>query len=677
MTSLDRVFVRLPAGLAVIAALSVAFAATPLRADLADDQDAMGRVVEGPANPVAFAPEETSGEFNVETLNFKTIFESLGEDAILWYQHVQTLANPFFEGRVDGSAGTERARDYLEFYFRSYGLAPAFPAEDEDPEAELVSFRQPFEFTTRGRLTISADEVHASIDGQPFEEGADFTVLGISGSGEVEGPVSFVGYGIESGPDDYSSFDEETDLAGRIALLLRYEPLDENGASRWADERFSRQASMARKMNSVAERGADGIILVIPPGCRDGRTGLEPLNRSVRFGRQLDVPVIQITPEIAEELLQKADPDHRDLMSWRLLADTGEVRTVDLDDDVTVSFGATVERTRNRSTLPGENVAAILPGRGELAGEWLVIGAHYDHNGYGFFGTTPDRGPLYPGADDNASGTAGVLVLAKMLTETYNESDADDLRSVLFITFDAEERGLHGSRYFADHPSIDPEQVNVMINLDMIGRLRSDRLSIIGVGTGYGLEDLLTPPIEASGLTVAITSGGSGRSDDANFQRLNIPAIHFYTGMTEEYTSPADQAYTVNPVGAQKILDLLYDIAMDLTTRSERLAYVEPRPQRGENRGYAPVRLGIRPGVGADLETGVLVESVSLGTSAHAAGIEGGDVLLQWNDIVLDSVRALFEALQEHKPGDRVTILLRRGDELLEVEVTLKAGMGD
>jgi S1-C subfamily serine protease len=143
-----------------------------------------------------------------------------------------------------------------------------------------------------------------------------------------------------------------------------------------------------------------------------------------------------------------------------------------------------------------------------------------------------------------------------------------------------------------------------------------------------------------------------------------------------EYTSPADQAYTVNPVGAGKVLDLLYETSMDLVTRPEKLSYMQPESDRGRDRGYGRVRLGIRPGMADDLETGILVEGVSLDTSAAEAGIQAGDIMLAWNGEPLDGMRALFNHLQEHEPGDVVIITIQRGEEELDLEVKLKAGEG-
>ncbi len=640
-------------------------------------QEAAGRIIDFPQSITDFAPRENIVPVDAEEVSLRQVLEDLGEDATLWYQHVQTLANPFFEGRMPGSHGGELTTAYVEFFLRLYGLEPAFPADgqmtEDTPRAQRASYRQPFTFGLRENVTkVMAAKL--LLDGEPLADGADFVVLANSASGEISAPVSFVGYGIADGPDGYSSFEAEADLSGRVALLLRYAPLDEEGEPLWNQRQYRRSARIASKMRAVARLGAAAILMVNPPGSAMGSEGLEPIQQSRGFGRGLDIPVFQITPDVADRLLVEADPQGRRLETWRHLADTGAVKTVDLRDTVTVIALTEVRRRPRR--VAGANVGGILPGHGELAQEWVVIGAHHDHVGHGALGgiSPGNRGQLHPGADDNASGTAGVLVLAKKLSEAYADAPDDaDLRSVLLLTFDAEEAGLHGSRYFAKHPSIDPATISLVINMDMIGRLRSRTVSVLGTATAKGLSEVLEPLFQQSGLTVSVNGGGSGRSDDASFHRIGVPALHFFTGMHREYTTPADQAYTVNPAGAEEVLDLVFDIAQDVARRPEQLVFEKPPARRGRDRGYATVRLGIQPGMAEDDLPGVLVEEVFTDTAADEAGIRDGDVITAWGNETIEGLRDLFAMLQEHKPGDTVTLTVLRDGMPLVVQVTFKA----
>ena len=621
-----------------------------------------GRVVAAPGRITDFAPAERSVTVDAGTVNLRRIFEDLGLDATLWYQHVQTLANPFFEGRAPETHGQTLTAEYVEFFFRKYDLEPAFSS----------SYTQPFSYHRRGATRVTIQVAELSVNGRRLTEGIDFVVLGNSGDGELTAPITFVGYAIEEGPGGYSSFDDDTDLAGRAALLLRHTPVDESGESLWDEQQARWQGSLRRKMRAVAERGAAAIIMVNPPGA-DSPSALEQPNG--RFGPGLEIPVVQVSAEIVDAMLVENEPDGRDLAAWRRMADAGRTTTNDFDD-IQVTFNTAVKRTRNRRELGGTNVAGILRGRGDLADKYVVIGAHHDHVGVGNHGGTrpANRGRLHPGADDNASGTAGVLVLARMLDESYRNAPRNmDLRSIIFVTFDAEEMGLHGSRAFAEDLPVDMETISIMLNMDMIGRLRSHNISVLGIGTGEGLADLLRPHFERSGLTVSVTTAGSGRSDDANFHAINVPALHFFTGMHDEYTTPGDMAYTVNPAGATEILDLLFDIAYDVASRPRKLVYRDPGPGRGENRGYGRVRLGIRPSMDDNIETGVAVAAVSTGTSAEAGGIHAGDVIVSWDDKKIADMQDLFERLQRHEPGDKVKITVLRGSEKVVLDITLKA----
>jgi Zn-dependent M28 family amino/carboxypeptidase len=644
-----------------------------------------GKVVDGPTNIRQFNPEDTTVAVDATNINLRKVFEDLGPDATLWYQHVQTLANPFFEGRAPGTRGGEIAAEYVEFFFRQYGLHPAFPGDggtgddanhaNDKPgggvnEAALTSYRQPFDFESpdpKAELIRAA----AAIGNQPLEQDKDFVVLGVSGSGSVTAPVTFVGYAIAKGQDDYTSFEENADLTGRIALVLRYEPLNEEGRSQWAQARFSRFSSIAPKLAALAERHAAGIILVNPPGAVDGRNGLESITQSARFGERLNVPAVQMSPEAVERLLAKADAQKRSLMTFRKAADAGKVKTANLGDGVKVTLSADLKVDDRLKT---QNVAAILPGKGSLADQWIVIGAHYDHVGYGYTGAMPDNvGKLHPGADDNASGTAGVLLAAKRLARDYETSPGtDNRRSILFMTFGAEEAGLFGSEWFVKHSSIPASKIYCMLNMDMIGRLRSNNLLVQGTGTASEFDAALKPLFEASGMTISKVPGGRGPSDHSSFYNAGIPVLFLFTGEHNEYHRPQDRAYTVNPAGAVKIVDLLESIALEFSTRTEALTFANNGGGGAGRPSPARVRLGLMPAYNASLETGVSVESVADGTSAAEAGIKAGDVLLSWNGEELTGGSKLSEFLSKAKPGDKVKITLQRGEGNMTVEVTLK-----
>ena len=619
------------------------------------------KVVRGTVNPYGFQPKDLSVTVDARTTNLRQLFEDLGPDAIEWYQHVQTLSNPWFEGRAPGTGGHDRAVEYLEWWMGQIGLEPAF--------SESQSFRQPFELSGRER---KVEVARLAVDGQELAAGRDFTVLAMSGEGEVTAPVAFAGYAIREGQDGYTSFTGTSadDVKGRVVLFFRYEPLDAEGNSRWAGRRFSPASAVGPKIQHLAELGAAAIVMVNAPGAKAAKDGLEDL-RSSRFGDPVGVPVVQVTPEVADAWVKSLDAEGRDLATLRGLCDDGALKTLAFAADRPVTVGAKVADGK----VPAANVGGVLRGRGPLAGEWLVVGAHFDHVGYGLFGADPaNRGQLHPGADDNASGTAGLLVLARRLKETYDAAPADaNLRSVLFLGFSAEESGLDGSRHWVKNPSLPADRITAMFNMDMIGRLRSDDLNVGGLGSAAGLDAKLAPHFEASGLTIHADPSGRGPSDHASFYGAGVPVLFFFTGTHDVYHKPGDRGYTVNPVGALAVLDLVERISLDLVDDPERLTFVSTDGGKTPDRGYAAVRLGVRPGMGEGDETGVLVEDVSADTSAADAGILKGDVLLSWDGQELTGAADMMSRLREHQPGDQVRILLRRDGKEETVTVTLKA----
>jgi len=628
-------------------------------------------------DPYSFQPENDAVAVDASTVDIAQIFEDLDPVAREWYQHVMTLSNPWFEGRAPGSDGIERAADYVEFWFRQHGLAPAFPAEDAGSD-DWTAYRQYMELPG-GRPRITRSEM--TIDGRGLESGRDFTVLGNAGTAEVSAPLAFVGYAIESGPDGYSSFGGDDDsLEGRIAVVFRYEPLDDEGRSRFSSRRFSRNASIPEKMKAIADRGAAGIVLVNPPGALFGKDGLED-GPSGRFGPGLDIPVVQVVPEVAERMLAAAGADG-DLMAWRRRADEGGHGVVALGDDAPVTLATAIDGGMNRTS----NVGGVLAGRGDLADEWIVIGGHYDHVGFGDFGAMPsNRGRLHPGADDDASGTSGVIMLSKLLADAYeNAGDDANLRSVLFMTFTGEESGLNGSRYYVEHPTLPAGSINAMLNLDMIGRLRSDTLAVGGVRSAWDMLERITPDFEASGLEIVADPNGRGPSDHASFYGAGIPVLFFFTGTHDVYHRPGDFGWTVNPRGAAKVIDLVEAIAMRFASDPDKLQFgdkpedVAARPATPagpdpNDRGYAPVRLGIRPGMGGGDSFGVKVEGVSPNTSASEGGIQEGDVIVAWGGEDLIDVMDMVARLREHKPGDQVKMVVLRDGKEVELLVTMKA----
>ncbi|MBT5657098.1 MAG: M28 family peptidase, partial [Phycisphaerae bacterium] len=351
-----------------------------------------GRVIPNEGGINGFAPE-----WNEDDFDLAGYLESVGPDANIWFQHVQTLSNQWMEGRQPGTPGDELAARYIIWYFNRAGLEPAFEG----------SWRQPFSFT----LGRSLPEVHSASLSTPNHDlvhGEDFGVLANSGSLASSMPLSFVGYGIEDGPEGYTSFAEGDDLTGRAVLLLRYEPLDEEGRSQWAEGDFSPHSGIQDKFGALTDRGAAAILMVNPVGAVDGREGIESVATTTGFRPRLDIPAMHISAETATALLHAASNGTASLHDLQEDANEGVVGVRHFDNDAMV----TIATDLSVPTFDTQNVAGVLPGTGDLADEWVIVGGHYDHIGHGYTGSrAPGDTRVHPGADDNASGVGTILVL--------------------------------------------------------------------------------------------------------------------------------------------------------------------------------------------------------------------------------------------------------------------------
>lgn len=638
-----------------------------------------------PANPVI---EVTSGHVSLDSAA-PSASEVLERDRERYFQHLSFLANPAMEGRAPGTDGNRVAANYIQQHFASLGLVAAFSKTDAaGTVTPNASFRQVFEARPSERPgdSIRLKSQAASFTGgdgiaTTLTSGVDFNVLGHSASGEVTGPLVFVGYGIESESRKYRSIPEGTDLNGKIAVVYRLEPMNDEGKSKWADQGWSFQAGLELKLNTVAAAGASGIILINPPGADHAQANtLGDINLGSR--RHQKVPVVMLSNDAGERLVKAADTEGRGLAALRTLADNlteGESGVLDLPN-ATISLKAEVDRI----PLMTDNVGAILPGVGDLANEYIILGAHYDHVGYGYFSSRggPDaRGKIHAGADDNASGTSGLLLTAEKLAAAFRAMPAEaPRRSVLFLAFSAEESGLEGSKFYVKNAVADQSKHAFMINMDMIGRMRDSRLDLQGTSTGEGLIDWLKPYLDQSGVEVVPTPGGSGPSDHASFYAWGVPVLFTFTRTHEAYHTPEDVIATINTEGATRITDLVSRLSFGLATRPEKFTYVgmgkadannaaNPGPTRGTR-----VRFGIAPGDYSGSEKGVLVGSVYPETPAAKAGLQKDDLMTHWNGKELADVESWMPMLSDAKPGDQVIIIFKRkvGDESHEMTATVE-----
>jgi len=620
---------------------------------LAADDVGGGVVIPNEHGITGFAPE-----WNEDDFDLAGYLDGLHPDANLWYQHVQTLSNPWMGGRQPGTPGDELAAQYISWYFNRAGLEPAFEG----------GWRQPFEFSI-GRAAPDVRAASVAIGDADLSRGEDFGVLANCGTSAASLPLSFVGYGIDDGPEGYTSFAEADDFTGRAVLLLRYEPLDEHGRSQWAEDGFSPNSGVRNKFSALVDRGAAAILMVNPLDAADGRDGIETVASTTGFRPNLDIPALHLSQDAAGRLLAHASNGTASLSDLQEDANEGIAGARHFDEHATIAIQTDIAPPRFNT----QNIAGLIPGTGALADEWVVVGGHYDHIGHGYTGSRmPDDDRVHPGADDNASGVGTILILADRLAASA-ASDQRDRRSVIFIAFSGEEAGLHGSRHFVTNPSIDLDKTNLMLNLDMMGRLTGDTVALTGTGTAEEFDEMLPRLVEPTGLTVSTTPSGLGPSDHSNFFRQDIPVLFFFTGLHDDYHTPEDVGWRVNPEGTLKIIDLCEVILDEATHKTERFTFASTTAGTPARDTGSKIRLGIMPSYATADEPGVLIDGVTEGTSAHEAGILEGDIITAWDGEHIEGGSDLMKHLRQHDPGDEVTITVTRGGKSLDLPVTLKA----
>lgn len=589
-------------------------------------------------------------------------------------QHIHVLASEYMEGRLPGTPGIERAASYIEWNFQNLGLEPAFKgsviaADGQEVLTDNTSYRQTFQIGDIARLGRQSLALTIDARSQTLAGGDDYNALAYGNSGTVTAPVTFVGYSIPAGPRGYEGYPEGTDLTGQAALILRYEPMNERGRSLWMDRGWSFAATLGPKFRAAVNRGASAVILVTPPGALDETDRILETIETSGQGQPVSIPVIHVTPEIAERMVRAGDPEGRSLADLIALANRGSV-IVPLEG-VTAEIDCVIER----DPVLTDNIGAILPGKGHLADEYVVVGAHYDHLGMASFGTRyPGR--MHPGADDNASGTAGMLTAAGMLAEAWPDIEGP-VRSVLFLAFSAEESGLNGSAHYVEHPIVPIEKHTFMLNMDMIGSLRN-HLEAGGVGSGEGLAELAGPIFDRSGVDVRTSlSVGAGRSDHANFDRKGVPNIFLFTGLTDQYHTPDDTIKHINIEGASLVAGLGADLALAAAIRETPLLFVRTGSDDSGRRrmggpGGVRVRVGIAPGDYSGRVEGVQIARVFDGTSAADAGLQEGDLITVWNGEPVKNVEDWMPLLATHQPGDTIDVVIIRDGKEITIPMTLK-----
>ncbi|MCY3679090.1 MAG: M28 family peptidase [Gemmatimonadetes bacterium] len=540
--------------------------------------------------------------------------------------HVRYLADDLLEGRAVGTRGERCAGEYIAAQFRALGLRPA---------GDGGTWFQAWMVRTGSAAGAGNAFALAGADGTPFALGEDWIPYGFSASTRVRaelmdapGETAELGAGAAHGQ-----------LEGRALVI--------EGA---APHPHAAAPDAHRVGSSAAAMGAAALIVLL-----DGSRPLPSLAAERRA--PLAIPVIAVRGAAADRV--------------RAAAASGSPANL-----VTV-----VEPVRREA----RNVAALLPGTDPHGGQTLVIGAHYDHLGFGGAGSlSPNAvGEVHNGADDNASGTAVLIEAARDLAKGPRLA-----QNVLFIAFTGEERGLWGSAHYMEAPLLPLDGTIAMLNLDMVGRVKDDLLTVFGTGTAEEWTGVLDRANAAtpSPLDLRYNSDGFGGSDHSSFYARGIPVLHFFSNTHPEYHRVEDDWELVNPEGMSRVTDLLVSVVREVLPTAG-LASLTPVEGAGNPRGVAgptdgsPARSGFRVRLGTipdySRESGGMgITGVREGSPAAQAGIKGGDIIVKFGDHDIEDVYGYMYALSEHEPGDEVEITVLRDGERMVFTVVLAAGGG-
>ncbi len=549
-------------------------------------------------------------------------------------EHIRILASDSLEGRRGGSRGARIASEYIKDYFDKLGLKPAGSAG---------GFFQEFSFVS-GVALGDSNALQMECGGRTIGalQGTDYSPIGSSANGRVDGGVVFVGYGLKDEGRGYDDF-ADIDLRGSVAVALEGLPSElENSGEGYGTLLSRKKAMLARAA------GAVGLVIV------RGNESDEELDSITYDGVPGDVGIsfARVSREFGEQILG---------CGGLTLMTSGSIPAPQALRDVSVELRTDIIQER----ATGRNVAGIIEGGDQdLRDQYVVVGAHFDHIGTGT-GADGEK-IIYNGADDNASGVAGLLELASYLSKDRPR------RSVLLIAFDAEELGALGSLHFMKDPTIPKGKMSAMVNLDMIGRMRESKLVASGYDTSPAWDKLLEMSSEGLNLDIKKSSGGFGASDHTSFYKDDIPVLFFFTGAHDDYNTPNDDWDRINAEGEAVVLEYVSRVIMGIGNADEPPPFKRSSADRGgTRRSGLSVYMGTVPDYASEGE-GFAIIGTKEGSPAEKAGLAGGDVIVKMDGVDVRNIYDFMGVLGGHKPGDVITVVVMRKGAEVTLEVTLE-----
>ncbi len=571
-------------------------------------------------------------------------------------RQVGYLASEELEGRLTGSAGAQKAAQFIAGYFKELALQPLPGAKD---------YFQPFEFSSGVRVLTNQNSatLHAAAAPATLALDMNFRPLAFTANGTAEGEVVFAGYGLSvpgklgEGYDSYNGLD----VSNKVVLVLRYVPEEADAKRR---QELNRYAGLRYKALIARNRGAKALLVVTGPTSPNAG---ELARLTFESGASHSgIVCASISGDVAAKMFAAAGKDLKKTQAALDKEDPHAEGAFPLKN-VAVKLTAAVEHIKKQD----RNVLAHLPPVGTQ--EYVIVGAHYDHLGHGEtggFARKDEEGKVHPGADDNASGTAAMLELAGAFAEEAARKSTDVRRGIVFAAWSGEEVGLIGSSHFAEKPPLPLSNVVAYVNFDMVGRLRDNKLNLQGIGSSPAWRKLIEKRNVAAGFNLTLQEDPYLPTDTTPFYPKNVPVIAFFTGSHEEYHRPADKPDTLNYEGLERIAKFARALITDLATGAERPAYAKvEKKDGGGGREQLRAYLGTIPDYAQEV-AGVKLSGARGGSPAEKAGLKGGDIIVEFAGQKIANIYDYTYAIEAVKIGQPVKVVVLRDGKRVELMVT-------
>jgi aminopeptidase YwaD len=621
-------------------------------------------------------------------------------------QVISYLASDALEGRRTGTPGANDAAHYIAGEFNRYGLRPglqiARPARTRGENQ--ARYLQPFPYVSEvelGNNNLFFVNPGRADDTAQFLVGQDWMPLGFSSNGSIKSAeIVFAGYGISSAELKYDDY-AVSNVKDRVAIVFAGTPDGDNPHGQ-----FARAGEIRFKVAAARAAGARALLII----ANEEKLKDDSLSRlSYDNAGEAGIPVAVISRQLATRLLATQAVS---LSDYEKTADSrtgfeGAMTSARIMRMPTKGLGLSISTNVVRRESPSFNVIGILPGSDpKLKSEAIVIGAHYDHLGRGGEGSgslAPRAGAIHHGADDNASGVAGLIELARM----FSSQNPKPRRTIIFIAFSGEEEGLIGSNFYVNHPVVPLANTVAMINMDMIGRMKEKALIVGGMGTAQEWRSLIDASNDVQGMTVSLTSAGADRttlpisipvvtgsngrpvvtkdpgkkfvltlnedgfgpSDHSSFYAKQVPVLFFWTGTHDDYHKPSDTADKINYEGEAGIVSFVSRVIHDIDQDDKRPTYAVAKSEsQGRSMGFR-VYLGTIPNY-AESNDGLKLDGVRDDSPAAKAGLKAGDRIVKMAGHEVKNVYDYTYALGEMKAGQEYEVEIVRGSERLTLKIT-------